>query len=612
MAQTFYTVTPVDVTPGVKDSWTDVNVDAYAPSGATGVILHITNTGYTSYALGLRKNGSTDNRKHPMSDTTHCWAMMGIDANRIFEAYVGTSITLYLVGYTTAGVTFFTNAYNKNPASAGSWQDVNCSAQCPNAVGLIFEVVSLYQYQFGFRKNGSTDDRKVQVYSGHDCFTVVIGCDASQICEIYFQSLNYQGARLVGYITDGAEFHTNAVDVSLGATGSWIDLASLPESSVMGIYENIGANYFGLRENGSSENIFVEGVHTWGIVACADGIVEGKIGDINRTTFEIGYATIEAGEAIPQAVNGTLTFAGSLSTARIRIVSQGGAITPAGALSRSMSKNVAGLIMPVGITKRQTFKSLAGEMTPAGSLTKMTRKIVSGVLTLSGTLTKLTGKVLDGALDLAGNVLKSTSKALGGALSPSGGLTPSKIFIQAVGGGLTFAGAVATSIVSITAQAVGGALTFAGSVSTVIIHVVDISAGLSFVGDLVKQTSKNLIGSITPSGVLTAGSTVYLAIGGTLTLAGEVLKSTTRTLGGLIKPVGMVSKYTRKLIGGTLTLSGVLKKTVSKILSGILSLAGNLPSSGRDLTMRLFTRPYRNVSTKSKPYRDMTSEAKED
>ena len=61
MAITF--VTPVALTLSTSAAWTDADVSAYVPAGATGVILHLTNI-YTSADLpiGLRKNGSTDNR----------------------------------------------------------------------------------------------------------------------------------------------------------------------------------------------------------------------------------------------------------------------------------------------------------------------------------------------------------------------------------------------------------------------------------------------------------------------------------------------------------------------------------------------------------------------
>jgi len=314
----------------------------------------------------------------------------------------------------------------------------------------------------------------------------------------------------------------------------------------------------------------------------------------------------------PQAVSGALSFAGSLSTARIRIVSEGGSLSPTGALSRFISKNTQGSLSFAGITHLQTFKSLAGTLTSSGALTRFTQKLISGALSPVGTLIKMTQKPLDGILNSVGDLTKNISKIISGVLSSSGALTPSKIFIQAVGGVLSFAGEVAAQIVTTTKVAVGGVLSLVGSVSTIKIYVVDLMGYLSSSGEVIKQTSKNLIGGLTSSGVLTAGKVILMAIGGVLTLAGSLVKNMSKNVEGLIKPVGIVSKYTRKLMHGTLTFSGSLKKMTSKIMSGVLSFIGILSRPGRDLTMKLFNRPYRDISVQSKPYRDMTVESKED
>ncbi len=296
MAQTFYPITPVEVTPGTAGSWQDVNVSAYVPSGATGVLLHLANThASTEYALGLRKNGSTDNRYPNLVYTAHLWAAIGIDTNRIFEAYIGstTYIDIYLVGYTMSGVTFFTNAYDKTPSSDEVWTDINCATEAPNAIGLIFEDYKTSGHRVGFRKNGSSDNR--YAYSYYRLWAI-IGCDTSQVCEAYVD-IDYADIFLIGYITDDCTFNTNATDVSLGSTGNWLDLSALPSSANMGFIEaqlaGTTAYYYGLRKNGSSENIYYYLLrHFWGFVECdASQIIEGKIASTDVDFFVVGYST---------------------------------------------------------------------------------------------------------------------------------------------------------------------------------------------------------------------------------------------------------------------------------------------------------------------------------
>jgi hypothetical protein len=298
MAQTFFPVTVVEVSPGTASAWTDVDVSAYVPSGATGVILHYVNTSSTTtYALGLRKNGSTDARTQGLYYGAHCWAAIGIDASRIFEAYIGdtTYIDIYLVGYTMSGVTFFTNAYDKSLTATAAWTDISCVTEAPSAVGLIFEVVgtSASVYAMGFRKNGSTDNRTANAYY-HDTFGVIIGCDASQICEGYIGNVAVDFF-LVGYITDGCTFNTNATDVSLSTTATWLDLTALPATANMGFIEvNTATTYnYGLRKNGSAENIYkYAALHPWAFVECdASQIIEGEIANVAVDFFVVGYAT---------------------------------------------------------------------------------------------------------------------------------------------------------------------------------------------------------------------------------------------------------------------------------------------------------------------------------
>ncbi|GAI97155.1 unnamed protein product, partial [marine sediment metagenome] len=80
MAQSFYPITPVDVSPSTSGEWVDVDISAHAPSGATGAILHIVNTGevFDDFSIGLRKNGSTDDRTNWILHASHFWAMIGV------------------------------------------------------------------------------------------------------------------------------------------------------------------------------------------------------------------------------------------------------------------------------------------------------------------------------------------------------------------------------------------------------------------------------------------------------------------------------------------------------------------------------------------------------
>lgn len=302
MAQTFHFVDPVECTPGTASSWQDVDLDSYVSglgSDVTGVILHVVNThASTSYAIGFRKNGSTDNRRNTMYCAGHGWVAIGVDSSHIFELYVGetSSIDVYIVGYTTTGVTLHTNAVDRTPTSTLSvWEDIDCSAEAPNAIALIFEMATSSPADYAIRKNGSSDDRS-STLCNHGA--ALIGCDTSQIFEGK-RAGSYCRFWLVGYATDGLSMNTNGVDRSLSATGSYTD-KTLTSGAIGGVIEvksTASSQTYALRKNGSSEDIYQGAAyrHQFGIVeADASGIIEGKISNTAVDFFEIGIATAPA------------------------------------------------------------------------------------------------------------------------------------------------------------------------------------------------------------------------------------------------------------------------------------------------------------------------------
>ena len=300
MAQSFYSLaTPVDCSLGTTAAWTDIDLSGSIPAGATGAIIIVDST-VISQQFGLRKNGSTDDRV-TFCTSSQMWAVIGVDANRVIEGYItNTAIDFFVCGYTIAGVTMLTNGVNKSMTTLTTWEDIDCSASAPSAVGLIFEIFETsWNYRAaGLRKNGSTDARINNVAS-HYQFAAIIGCDTAQIVEGYIGNTSVDFF-LLGYITDGATFNTNATDVSLSGTLAWTDLAALPATSVMGFYEMITttASVHSLRKNGDTTwvNTGTIRYHAWGLMGCDDSyLVEGYIGNLVVDFFVVGYATAGAG-----------------------------------------------------------------------------------------------------------------------------------------------------------------------------------------------------------------------------------------------------------------------------------------------------------------------------
>jgi hypothetical protein len=256
-----------DIAPATG-GWTDVDVSSSVPSGATGVIVRIVNTGIanggTRY-MGLRNNGSTDATRDYIRAASTTYAYIGIDSSRIFEAWKGNDdIEMYLHGYFESPAEFFTNAIDKSIGSTTTWTDVDISSDTggDTAIGAIL----LHECNFatasktgGYRKNGSTDTNIAEISSYYNLFGFIVGVDGSEIFEGYISTLDID-TYLVGYITDDATFQTNSIDVEPSTTGSYQDMTALTATIPLGgIYfvGNSGAiDGYGIRKKGETYDFY--------------------------------------------------------------------------------------------------------------------------------------------------------------------------------------------------------------------------------------------------------------------------------------------------------------------------------------------------------------------
>lgn len=307
MPQSIFPISPVQIAAAnINYGWADINLSTWLPAGATGAIVYLYNSDPGVRPWGVRMKGSTDNRALDMSGNTHCWGIVGVDANRIiqfnnthaFPAKCG----MYLVGYTIAGVTLIANGIDVSPA-VGAWTVVDLSVNIPaGSVGAIIECVGLggvgLPHAYGARMNGSGDNRFAAAGNLRNQFTAIIGVDANRRVELYRGHANFR-FYLLGYITQGATFYLNAVDITPGALSAWETLPALPANSVMGFVEinnNWGAGPNTLRENpggwsGNPVMIDEAVAHPWCLVKCSPAwLLDGFRGSAMTTFFLTGYA----------------------------------------------------------------------------------------------------------------------------------------------------------------------------------------------------------------------------------------------------------------------------------------------------------------------------------
>ena len=203
------------MSPGLS-GWRTVNVSAWVPVGATGVILQDVNTAGDRYEYGVRHMDCNLTWMLTEQSSRHeslGWHMVGLDANREFELYhENSSLKTYLLGYTMEGVTFFVDAIDML-VTAGGWQDVNVGLHTgtDTAIGAIFVVMDTTRtdYLVGLEMKGSTDFIYNDKDKG-DCDVALIGLDENQFAQTRIEN-NAVHIYLIGYVTSGAVFFENAV-----------------------------------------------------------------------------------------------------------------------------------------------------------------------------------------------------------------------------------------------------------------------------------------------------------------------------------------------------------------------------------------------------------------
>jgi hypothetical protein len=267
----------------------------------------------------VRKKGSTDNdvTNSKVLAYGHIYAVIGVDSNRIFQAYIAnTNCKVYLLGYTDENVVLRDNEQSLSLGGSSTWTDVDVSSYVPaGATGVILRVTIAYDsdsWLMGFRKKGSTWNTRFRWgYRRHSW--VLVGVDANRVYQSWYEDGSasaYWKVYLVGYTKSPVTFFTNPIDKSISTTGAWtdIDVTSETEASADGIlvwilYNGTSSTNYkgGIRKNGSTNddnaNMKIrgsewsdKGAHITGFCGLdADNIFEGYIENAVIDFYLIGY-----------------------------------------------------------------------------------------------------------------------------------------------------------------------------------------------------------------------------------------------------------------------------------------------------------------------------------
>lgn len=315
--------TPVNVTPGTANAWTDVDcTGSGVPTNASGVLLHVGATG--GETVGFRPNGNTNAGfiTRPMGETGtggQAWPLVGVTSG-VFEAYIGstTAVTIWLVGYFDSTVVFLASPTAKT-VNQGAWAtantvDISTDTGADTAIAAILEVETDMYGRAHFRPWGLSSFTDIAADFNalyfHQWFVVPL--DTSERAQGVRRGT--VTCRCVGYIKSTANvtlYSTSDPTESAAGSAGWADITAMPTGAIAGIFQIQNQSTWqhhdlGLRTNGETtgEAAIVEMITDAGAIVEGDAnrVVEAR-GDVpsEDRVFLWGYFT-EATAAPPAIV----------------------------------------------------------------------------------------------------------------------------------------------------------------------------------------------------------------------------------------------------------------------------------------------------------------------
>lgn len=231
----------IDYNLGIITSWEDIDLSADVPEGSTGVIINAFTT--TTNFGGVRHPDSTDTffkRQYGLMSL-----LCGVNSSRMIQGYIGHfDFDHWLIGYTSAPITFNVNWDDVSIDATGSFTDVTVTDETTegcNGVIIYIKSTNAGIFKGTIRENGATDDRSTDSEIISDgCGFGLSPLGAGEIFEGYIEHIAVDFF-VVGYIDSSPDnsvypdhvedsyLVTNATDTLLNdgvyaeiGTGGWL------------------------------------------------------------------------------------------------------------------------------------------------------------------------------------------------------------------------------------------------------------------------------------------------------------------------------------------------------------------------------------------------------
>ena len=221
-----------DISLSIADSWEDIDLSGVVPSGATGAVVEVVNTGldWTQGGVLRGKEDSRDYMSNPyygaveVGAENHRWQMVKIDSNRLIQGYTTSPIIDFkLIGYTIgADPSYFSSPADVTVGTTGSWAAVDLSSQVDSDADGAILLLTGDAKRYGIRELGSsysTTSLKTPV-KGNTMY--LVGLDADRQFETWLEGAT--NIYLVAQTKGSVVYYTDDLTATDPVTGVWTSL----------------------------------------------------------------------------------------------------------------------------------------------------------------------------------------------------------------------------------------------------------------------------------------------------------------------------------------------------------------------------------------------------
>ena len=228
----FWLTNAPDISLTTTASWQDIDLSAYIPTGTSGAVVEIINTGILGTLSGVVR-GKEDTRDYmsnllfeEIEDETHRWQIVKVDSNAAIQGYIeNTQVDFKLRGYTLGSdPSFFSNPPDITPATEDQWTTIDVSANVDadaDGVILFLDSVAGSTREYAIRESGSGFDITNRELEDYGNTMYLVGIDALDQFEAFIEDVDDIKVYLVGQTKGSVVYNLEDVAVTDPSIGSW-------------------------------------------------------------------------------------------------------------------------------------------------------------------------------------------------------------------------------------------------------------------------------------------------------------------------------------------------------------------------------------------------------